>query len=226
MATKTAGSMSMRGSNDLFCTTCNMLVVAKEIAEGSAGMRSDAVNPLDEGDAEYHGDHYTVLVCPRCTSPFLVRESIWGIPAEFETATDTVLLFPQLSRVLPADAPEPVTRSWDQALKSFNAALYEPAAIMCRRCLEAVCLEFNATGRNLYQKLESLAQSGVIDARLSEWAHSVRAVGNDAAHDPNVSLSKDDARDALDFTEALLLYVFTLRRKFERFRQRRSQPAP
>jgi len=203
-----------------------MLVVAEEIAEGSAGLRNDAVNPLDEGDAEYRGDHYTLLVCPRCKSPFLVRESIWGIPAEFETVTDTELLFPILTRVLPADAPEPVTRSWDQALKSFNAALYEPAAIMCRRCLEAVCLEFKAPGGKLYQKLNSLAQSGIIDAKLGEWAHSVRAVGNDAAHDPNVSLSKEDARDAIDFTEALLLYVFTLRRRFERFQQRRSQPAP
>lgn len=216
----------MRGSRDLFCTSCNMLVVAEEIAEGSAGMRSEAVNPLDEGDAEYRGDTYTILVCPRCRNPFLVRESVWGIPAEFETVTDTALLYPQLTRVLPSDAPEPVTRSWDQALKSFNAGLYEPAAIMCRRCLEAVCLSFNAPGRNLYLKLDSLAQSGIIDTRLGEWAHSVRAVGNDAAHDPNVSLSKEDARDALDFTEALLLYVFTLRRKFERFQERRSQSAP
>lgn len=212
----------MRGSTDLFCISCNMLVVASEIATGSAGMRSEAVNPLDEADAEYRGDTYTILVCPRCNSPFLIREVIWGIPAEFETVTDSEQLFPKLARTLPADTPEPVSRAWEQANRSFNATLYEPAALMCRRCLEAVCAAFDASGRNLAAKLDQLASSGVIDSRLSEWAHSVRAVGNEAAHDPNVSLSKEDARDALDFTEALLLYVFTLRRKFERFQERRN----
>ncbi|MBI2408232.1 MAG: DUF4145 domain-containing protein [Gemmatimonadetes bacterium] len=210
-----------RSSQDLFCTQCNLVVVAREIAVGHGDLRSDAINPLDEIDAEYRSEVYTVLICPRCASPFLVRESIWGIPAEFETVTDTTVLYPQLSRVVPADAPESVSRAWDQASKSFNAALYEPAAIMCRRCLEGVCVAFGATGRNLAAKLDSLASAGVIDTRLNEWAHSVRVVGNEAAHDVSVAIEKEDARDALDFTEALLLYVFTLRRKFERFQERR-----
>jgi hypothetical protein len=43
---------------DVFCPTCNMLVAAKVVAEGNGGFRSDAVNPLDEVDTEYHGEPY------------------------------------------------------------------------------------------------------------------------------------------------------------------------
>jgi hypothetical protein len=36
-------------------------------------------------------------------------------------------------------------------------------------------------------------------------------------------LSKEDAKDALDFTEALLIYVFVLNERFAAFSARRKQ---
>jgi hypothetical protein len=49
------------------------------------------------------------------------------------------------------------------------------------------------------------------------------SLGNEAAHDTQTELSKNDARDALDFTEALLMYVFVLNGRFEAFSARRKQ---
>lgn len=46
--------------------------------------------------------------------------------------------------------------------------------------------------------------------------------GNEAAHDVNVTISAEDARDILEFTNALLEYVFTFRDKFEEFKKRRA----
>ncbi len=47
--------------------------------------------------------------------------------------------------------------------------------------------------------------------RLFEWADALRIAGNEAAHDVKVTTSKEDARDILELTNALLEYVFTFR---------------
>ena len=94
---------------------------------------------------------------------------------------------------------------------------------MCRRCLEALCNSLSASGKSLQAKLDALSESGSVDKRLTQWAHGIRAIGNEAAHDTEIELTKDDARDALDFTEALLMYVFALNARFVAFQQRRGQ---
>ena len=208
-------------SFDLFCLSCNILVSANVVAQGSGGFRSTALNPMDVEDAEYHGDHYSVALCGRCSSPFLVREALYGIPGEFETVTDTEILYPITTRFPLENVPDVVKKAYDQAARSFVVALYDPCALMCRWCLEAVCQSFGVTGSNLSKKLEALATAGYIDSRMVEWAHGVRLLGNDAAHEIEIDVSKDDARDVLDFTEALLMYVFSLTHRFAAFSARR-----
>ena len=52
---------------------------------------------------------------------------------------------------------------------------------------------------------------------ILQWANGVRIVGNDAAHDLKMEITKTDAKDTLDFTEAVLLYVFVLQSRFSEF---------
>ena len=210
-------------SFDVYCPECNIQAAARVICSGSGGFSSTAHNPIDEVDAEYHGDTYSVALCGRCNSPFLIKQSLYGVPGEFETITSELVLFPQSSR-LPADGiPEPVQRAYEQAHRCYSASSYEACALMCRRCLEALCKSQSVSGRSLQAKLDALSESGAIDNRLSQWAHGIRVVGNEAAHDVDTELTKNDARDALDFTEALLMYVFALTARFLAFQQRRGQ---
>jgi hypothetical protein len=211
-----------KDSFDVFCPACNMLVEAKVIANGSGGLRSDAVNPIDEVDAEYHGEHYSVALCRRCCGPFLVRESLFGVPGEFETITKEELLFPIATARSLEGVPEPVRRSIEQADRSFVTGSYDAAALMCRRALEAVCRALSASGSNLALKLRDLHEKGHIDQKLLSWAHGVRLVGNEAAHDVEDAVTKEDARDILDLTGAILMYIFSLDRKFREFESRRT----
>lgn len=211
-------------SVDVFCSTCNILVSAAVRAEVNGGFRSAAVSELDVPDAEYHGEHYILAFCGRCNSPFLIRQSLFGIPAEFETVTDEIILYPLNDRLELSDVPASVRKAHAQAVRAFGTGLYEPSALMCRKALEAICKSKGAMGRSLYDRLATLERLGVIDARLLAWAHEIRLVGNDAAHDPDGDVSKDDARDVLDLTEAILLYVFSLTARFDRFRTRRAAP--
>ena len=207
---------------DLYCPTCNILVEAKVIARGFGRYRSDAVNPLDEVDAEYHGDHYSIALCRRCNGPFLVRETLYGIPGEFETVTDEAVLYPISPGPKVEGLPDSIARSVTQAHRSYSTSSYDACAVMCRRALEALCKTLSATGGDLATRLANLKTNGRIDARLLEWAHGVRMVGNEAAHDVETAVSAEDARDILEFTEALLTYVFTLDAKFRSFEARRK----
>lgn len=210
-------------SFDVFCPACNIMVEAKVVAHGNGGYRSDAICPFEEADREYHGEHYSVCTCARCGQPFLVRESYYGIPAEFETITETTILYPSGSKLQLEGLPSNIRSAYDQAARSFTAALYEPCVLMCRKCLEATCVTLGGSGRTLDAKLKSLFEAGKIDVRLLDWAHEIRLIGNEAAHDITTSMTKTDARDVLDFTEAILIYVFSLTTRFEAFKGRRHK---
>jgi len=94
---------------------------------------------------------------------------------------------------------------------------------MSRKCLEAVCKILGAKGRDLNARLGELHEAGHIDSRLLDWAHQVRLIGNEAAHDIDVPVTKQDARDVLDFTEAIMIYVFSLTKRFESLKRRRTE---
>ena len=93
---------------------------------------------------------------------------------------------------------------------------------MCRKTLEGICAEHSTTGRSLVSSLKELKDKGIIENRLYEWAEALRISGNEAAHDVNVTTSAADAKDLIEFTNALLEYVFTFRDKFEEFKTRRA----
>lgn len=118
--------------------------------------------------------------------------------------------------------PPTVVRAYSDAARSFGVGLYEPCVIMSRKCIEAVCAELGATKGHLKQRLSILGANGKIDQNLLAWANQLRLIGNDAAHDLEIVIEQIDARDALDFVEAILMYVFTLNRRFEEFLERRK----
>ena len=59
--------------------------------------------------------------------------------------------------------------------------------------------------------------------RLREWSTALRMAGNEGAHDVAVTISREYARDMLDFTNAIIDYLFSFRDKFERFKARRGK---
>ena len=210
-------------SFDLFCPTCNIQTEAKVIAHGQGVYQSSAPGSIEEVDAEFRSEILYIALCRRCNSPFLVKQSIFRVPAEFETVSSQEVLYP-LSTRLPLDGvPEPVMRAYEQAIRCFTASSFDACALMCRRCLEALCKAHGISTGSLQSKLEELANQHIIDTRLVEWAHGIRIVGNEAAHDTDAELNKDDARDSLDFTEAILMYIFALSNRFVAFSARRKK---
>ena len=211
------------GEVDVFCPTCNQVVIAriksvvdsKYVVTGRGGLYGE-----DE-DCEFQT--YRIGFCIRCDHAFLFRDTIQIISGEYSTIVEEEILFPNQTKSIPEHLPDSVRKAYERALSCFQTANYEPCAIMARKCIEGLCHELGSNDGSLKQRLEKLAAENKIDNRLIMWADHLRIVGNDAAHEFDIEFSKDDAKDSLDFVEAILVNVFTMNKKFEDFKSRRKK---
>lgn len=169
---------------------------------------------------------YVFVRCPRCTAPFLLAQlGDWhhDLPDGPISWSRARCLYPAEPDWMDPSVPKVIADSYLEARRTLNdAAANTATAIMCRRTIEGICSYLGAQGRTLHAKLEDLKARGTIDPRLHEWANDVlRDLGNDAAHDVGTVVSREDARDALEFTRAIIEYLFVFADAFKRFKERR-----
>ena len=160
---------------------------------------------------------YAFLKCPKCGFPLVTVQEDYG--GGWETATR---VFPPQTKGLGYAVPNPISRAFDEARTCFGAKAYTATAIMCRKTAEGLCEEQRAKGRTFAAKLQNLKDEEIIEKRLFEWADELRLSGNEAAHKVEVTITKEDATDLLEFTRALMEYVYTFGKKFDAFKDRRA----
>lgn len=208
---------------EVFCDQCNLQTTARVVA---THVETDPVNKIqaltDPVDTPYYVTEYAIALCSKCDRVFLVQSDFYEIPGEVCAPQGVSVLYPTGRNITTDGMPETASRAYMAAARSYQAGLYEPCVIMCRKCIEALCREFGATKGNLKERLNRLRQSGHIDQKLATWADELRLIGNDAAHDLDIVLEQVDAQNALEFVEAILMYAFSLTRKFEEFKNRRA----
>ncbi len=161
---------------------------------------------------------FTFAKCPQCDGPLLLVQEQWG-----DTWDKPSRIFPVREDQVGWSVPKGIRNAFAEAARCLNVKAYTAAAIMCRKTLEGVCEEHKVAGRTLQERIQALKDTGVIEGRLYQWADELRLVGNEAAHDVSVEVSAQDANDTVDFTRAVLEYVYTFRDQFERFKQRRQK---
>jgi hypothetical protein len=208
-------------SIDILCPTCNAIVETKIVSNYSIERGfNPPIDVMDAADLAYTQFVYHLSYCPRCESPFLTESEYYVIPAEVNAFQRTKLLYPADNKFLLDKLPSTVQKAYQNAKQSYQVGLYEPAAIMCRKCLEAICVEKGIIKGNLKSRIQKLSDDSIIDEKLFEWADNLRIIGNDAAHDVKIDITKQDAADSIEFIEALLSYVFVLSKKFDDFKKR------
>ena len=198
---------------DVFCHNCNVLVA-------TAVVKVHSIAPFSNPDTPYEVVEYTISLCGRCESVFFIKSTYFEIPEPGIPQPDpeVQILYPIHRQVDMNGVPAIIERSYSEACLCFRAGAYNACVIMIRKCVEAICKAFGATEGGLQNKLKYLQKEGKIDKKLLLWANGLRLIGNYAVHDENVDFKKSDATYALDFIDAILMYVFTLDRKFEKFR--------
>jgi len=164
-----------------------------------------------------------LLKCKRCDSPILVSQDNVGNMAEGDMWDEPICLYPSGEFRVNRNAPTAIQRAYEEAIASFGARAYTAAAIMSRKTLEGICLEHGVKAGPLVKSLKKMKDNGVLDDRLYEWSDALRMAGNEAAHDPAVVVSGEDAKDILDFTNAVIDYLYSFRSKFDQFKKRRQK---
>jgi len=197
----------------LECKQCQALVDAHENCRYHWGDPSEGLQEV-----------FVFSNCPRCGRPFLTaHEDLGDDEHGVPVLSDPDVLHPNPEIRLSPNLPRRIQHSHLEAQACFRAKAFTATAIMCRKTLEGLCAEHGVQAKSLVGALKELRDRGVIENRLFDWADALRIVGNEAAHDVAVTVASEDARDTLEFTNALLEYVFTFRDRFEAFKQRRQQ---
>lgn len=110
---------------------------------------------------------------PQCKAPvFMV--------AEADQALTT--LPPRTIDFDRANLPARVLESLAEAITCHSVGAYRASALMIRRTLEEVCLDREATGKDLQKRLADLRSKITLPQALFDAMDRLRLLGNDAAH--------------------------------------------
>ena len=165
---------------------------------------------------------FTLLSCTKCGSPILTRQTNIGNIAEGDKWDTPYLVFPSADLRVNPSAPRDIQAAFEEACACYRAQAFTASAIMCRKTLEGLCSAHDISERSLAGSLKKMKESGLIDDRLFEWSDLLRIAGNEAAHGVGLSIGQPDAKDILEFTNAILDYMFSFRDRFESFKKRRA----
>jgi hypothetical protein len=165
---------------------------------------------------------FKIAECPKCLSVFFIEDRFSEGPGEYFEYQDTRVLYPIVSAINEEGIPDNVISSYKEAVQCYSAGLYDSCVIMCGKCLHAICNEFGVSSKKpLNTQLGELHKSGHIDQRIFQWAEQLRLIRNEGAHSPG-PIDRLDALDSIEFLELVMNYLFTLTRRFDALKNRRS----
>lgn len=142
--------------------------------------------------------------CGTCDEVSLFRT--WEYADNPEYLVDAAVLFPP-ERKFAGMVPKEIEISYSEAgkVKKISPIAF---AILIRRALEILCLERKAVGKDLYEKIRSLAKMSVVPTTIADMADAIRSLGNDSAHDSEPQIDDKDVADLDDFFVTVVEYVY------------------
>ncbi|HZS08236.1 MAG TPA: DUF4145 domain-containing protein [Blastocatellia bacterium] len=117
--------------------------------------------------------------------------------------------------------PPSVASVYEETHSALCNKLPVLAGIGIRALIETVCKEKAASGHNLEQRIDGLVGMGVLTSEGAEILHSLRILGNEAAHEVKPH-SETTLGTAMDVVEHLLQGVYILPKVAGRLPKRNS----
>lgn len=203
------------------CAHCGIETLLFIISEGTHIVTYD-----DYGyDAITLTNEYKLFLCPACYGVNVIRitydsEHMDEINDAEENYYhwETQYLYPQTKSDRFKNLPKEVAIPYKNAeqLKKINPVA---SVIFSRKSLESICEDLGASGRNLEQKIESLAQQRAIPDSLKVAAHSIRLIGNGGAH-KGAGITEEDAEILLKLCDAIIVYIYEAPELISRIQQK------
>ena len=191
------------------CKTCEAKVDAKIVA-----------SHIESSDDYPFLFRASLLTCPACKSVMLAGQEI---PDDGNTSWNEdapTRLWPVPEKHIDSRLPELVRKSLEEAHRCYSGKVYIACAVMCGRILEAICSEFKTKNKFLAGGLKELLETGIIDKKIYNWGEALRRHRNIGAHVSSDVIEREDAKDLIEFADAICDYIFVLAAKFEEFMER------
>lgn len=96
-------------------------------------------------------------------------------------------------------------------------------AISTERTVIDICMkDLGGDGRDIFNRINSLLEKGVITKPIADWAHKVRLLGRDATHDADGTL--EEAHELLEFIKFFLRAAYELTYEASKLDSPTSEP--
>lgn len=174
-----------------FCPQCNSIVETEIIY-------SYHIEEHYNEDLVGGGILVKLSKCLRCKTPFLAKID-FGCVEEHYWESSNIQLFPNTENTAIKNCSKIVINPYQEALKCYRAHAFDACVIMCRKGIEAICIDKGENKGNLLTKLKNLKEKGILEGTLFKWTDELRLIGNDGAHSHQQVVNQEDAKDALDF---------------------------
>lgn len=114
------------------------------------------------------------------------------------------------------DIPDVARNFLQQAFNVLHAP--DAAAVMAGSAVDAMLKNKEYTEGSLYTRIDQALADGVLTQGMAEWAHSVRLGSNRPRHSDaeNPHVTPDEAKQSVEFAEALGNFLFVLTARIER----------
>jgi hypothetical protein len=197
------------------CPDCNSIVEAEILFE-----YVHSVKTIDELQCE--GTLVKLAKCINCERPILLSEDFIEIEDQ-SYPHGKIQLYPDNESTFIANAPLKILNPLREAVKCFKATSYQACVIMCRKGVEAICQDKGESKGNLDTKLKNLKDKGILENTFYKWSNELREFGNTGAHSHESEISKQDAKDTIEFFEALILFLYHLVDKYDKLLERKNE---
>lgn len=134
-----------------------------------------------------------------------------------------VVRTPNTDAEVPKFLPEATLKALIVAEKNFQLeGCEDAAAMMYRRAIEtAIKTKYPEIKGLLLARIDKLAKQNLIPEAMKDWAHQIRIIGNDGAHEME-GVTRFEPTASRGFTDSFLRYLISLPEEVRQRREARS----
>lgn len=141
---------------------------------------------------------------------------------------DPINIFPYYEPTPDPSIPEEIADDYSEAVLNLSAGAYNSSVVMCRRALETAAILNGANPNDrLVDQITYLSSKG-LEQSLIDLSTEIRLLGNTGAHvdkhDLLRNVTRDEARDIIDFLEQFLEALYVRPARIAALRKKRGTP--
>lgn len=167
---------------------------------------------------------YELFACPVCHRATLretygdetmVQPSYHG---EMEWYDKKSILYP-VNSIDSCSIPSKVKEAYEAALK-IKGIDKNVCLMALRRTLELILKDKGATAWGLKNKIEEIAEKGLLPDTLKEASSLTKILGDSAAHDRDLEIDQYDVESMAEFVEYIIEYLYVVPDKINCYKER------